>query len=78
MAYPISDGTVRPYRLWNANTKEPMRWRYYTEPKRAHMGALLEARWASVGTVIEVYSASTGRLLGQYKRRVHTIEFTGA
>ena len=76
MKYPIVGESKRPYRLWNANEKHAMRWRYYSNSKRAHMGALIEARWAKVGTVIEVYNAENGRLLGQYKRTVNTIEFS--
>lgn len=75
MRYPVVDKTVRPYRLWDSNEKCPLRWRYYSDSKRAHMGALIEARWGKVGTVIEVYNAENGRLLGQYKRTPTTIEF---
>jgi hypothetical protein len=78
MKYPRSEGTVRPYHLWNAVEKKPLRWRYYSDPRRAHVGALIEARWAKVGTTIEVYHAGTGKLLGQYTRELHTIKFTGA
>jgi len=77
MMYPKSDGTARPYRLWDAQAKVAIRWRYYSDHRRAHMGALIETRWAKVGACIEVYNASNGRLLGQYKRRVSTIHFTG-
>lgn len=77
MSYPVSDGTKRPYRLWNAVEKAPVRWRYYADHKRAHMGALIEARWAKVGAVIEVYNASNGRLLGQYTRKVASVVFKG-
>lgn len=78
MAYPVAnEESVRPYRLWDANAKEQMRWRYYSDPKRAHMGALIEARWSKVGTVIEVFNVNNGRLLGQYKRTVDSIHFSG-
>jgi hypothetical protein len=42
------------------------------------MGALIEARWAAVGKTIEVFSATNGKLLGQYTRRHNRIDFTGA
>ena len=77
MRYPKSDGTARPYHLWDAKKKKPLRWRYYSDPKRAHMGALIEARWASVGTTIEVFNALNGRLLGQYTRTPTSISFRG-
>ena len=67
----------RPYRLWDAVEAKTLRWRYYSNPKRAHMGALIECRWSKVGATIEVYNAATGKLLGQYTRRVKTIDFTG-
>ncbi|MCC6489121.1 MAG: hypothetical protein IT364_16600 [Candidatus Hydrogenedentes bacterium] len=76
MRYPVVSESKRPYRLWDANAKCALRWRYYSNPKRAHMGALIEARWAKVGTVVEVYNAENGRLLGQYRRTATTIEFT--
>lgn len=75
--YPISEGSARPFHLWNPKEKVAYRWRYYSDPKRAHLGALIECRWADVGTVIEVYNAQTGKLLGQYRRRLHDIAFTG-
>jgi hypothetical protein len=75
--YPVSEETKRPYRLWNANDKCPIRWRYYSEPRRAHVGALIEARWAKISVTIEVYNAINGRMLGQYTRRVNTVAFRG-
>jgi hypothetical protein len=42
--YPESEGTVRVFRLWNAREKCQLQWRYYSDPKRAHIGALIEAR----------------------------------
>ena len=77
MKYPVVEETQRPYRLWDANAKCSMRWRYYAKPQSAHMGALIEARWAKVGTVIEVYNTLNGRLLGQYTRRPTSIDFQG-
>jgi len=69
--------TLRPFRLWNANEKEFARWRYYSDARRAHMGALIEARWAKVGTVIEVVDVSVGKMIGSYRRGVNDILFTG-
>lgn len=73
--YPESEGRARPFHLWNANEKQSIRWRYYSDPKRAHMAALIETRWSKVGTVIEVYDASKGKLLGQYRRHVDSVKF---
>ena len=69
------EDSPRPYRLWDANNKINLRWRYYSDPKRAHMGAIIECRWSKEGTVIEVYNAATGQLLGQYKRLATSIAF---
>jgi hypothetical protein len=76
-AYPIAEieDPKRPYRLWNARLKEQMRWRYYSNPKHAHLGALIEARWGEIGTVIEVFDSRTGALLGQYKRTPTSVAF---
>lgn len=78
MIYPVSEETKRPYRLWDATAKAAVRYRYYSDPKRAHMGALIETRWAKVGVTIEVYNALNGRLLGQYTRRATSIDFQGS
>ena len=77
MSYPTSDLTARPYRLWDANGKKQVRWRCYSDPKRAHIGALIEAKFAKVGTSVEVYNANNGRMLGQYTRRLHSVTFLG-
>jgi len=66
---------ARPYRLWDTVNRINLRWRYYADKKRAHMAALIECRWLQVGATIEVYDCRTGRLLGQYTRRVDSIRF---
>ena len=65
----------RPFRLWDAVAKKQLQHRFYQYPKRAHLGALIEARWAEIGTTIEVFDARNGRLLGQYTRRVNSVHF---
>lgn len=67
---------VRPFRLWDAVNKKNLQWRYYSDKKRAHIAALIEARWLAVGASIEVYDCRNGKLLGQYTRRIDTIRFT--
>lgn len=76
-SYPLAEiaDPKRPYRLWNAREKHEMRWRYYASPRHAHLGALIEARWGVVGTVIEVFDSRTGALLGQYKRTPTSVAF---
>lgn len=66
----------RPYRLWDARAKQSVRWRYYAIPRHAHLGALIEARWGQVGTVIEVFDSRTAELLGQYRRTPTSVAFT--
>ena len=68
--------SLRPFRLWDANARTALRWRYYADKRRAHIGALIEARWAAVGVSIEVFDIRNGKLLGQYTRRVGTVAFT--
>lgn len=71
MSYPKSEETVRPYRLWDATAKRPVRYRYYSDSKRAHDGALIEARWnKKPGFAIEVYNAINGGHLGTYAVRL--------
>lgn len=74
--YPRHEETVRPYRLWDAKARAQVRYRYYSDLKRAHMGALIETRWAQVGTTIEVFNAHSARLLGQYTRGVNAVRFS--
>lgn len=69
---------VRPFRLWDTVNRTNFRWRCYSDPKRAHMGALIEARWSGIGASVEVYDCRTMRVLGQYTRRVNSIQFTGS
>ena len=75
--YPRDGESVRRYRIWNATTKAQLRWRYYSDKRHAHIGALIECRWAEVGTTLEVFDIHTGRLMGQYSRKVNTIAFMG-
>lgn len=65
----------RPYRLWDAHAKQQVRWRCYSIPRHAHLGALIEARWGKIGTVIEVYDSRTAELLGQYRRTPTSVMF---
>lgn len=69
---------VRPYRLWDAENKKNLAYRCYSDPKRAHMAALIEARWQAVGTSIEVYDVRGSKFLGSYTRRISTILFMEA
>jgi hypothetical protein len=75
--YPHDKESVRPFRLWDAKQKQQLRWRYYSDRKHAHIGALIEVRWSEIGTTIEVFDTRTGRLLGQYTRKVNTVTFVG-
>lgn len=73
---PQQPDSVRPFRLWDANKGVQLRWRYYTDKRRAHIGALVEARWAAVGVTVEVFDIRNGKLLGQYTRRPTTVAFS--
>lgn len=64
----MSDYTVRPYRLYNARTREYLRWRCYLVLENARIGALIECKYAQAGDVIELINIVTAQLLGQYKR----------
>ena len=56
---------ARPFRLWDSVNRVNLRWRYYGDKKRAHMAALIEARWLPIGSTIEVYDCRTGRFFGK-------------
>ena len=73
--YDINDDTVRPFRIYDALEQSWLRWRYYSDSRRAHIGALIEIRWAKVGTTFEVVDVSTGKMIGQYRRGVNDIKF---
>lgn len=64
--YPRNKDTSRPYRLWDAKARKPIRWRCYVHAKNAVDGALREINYMKPGTSIEVYDTRTGQLLAQY------------
>lgn len=73
---------TRPFHLWNPTGGVHGHGRripsmYFSDPKRAHWGALKEMRWAHIGTTIEVLDVMQGKMLGSYTRKIKTIEFTG-
>lgn len=75
--YPLSDGVTRPYRLWDAKRKKVVRYRYYSNYRNAHIAGFVEARFADPGEVFDVYDARSGRMLGQYIRLDHSVDFMG-
>ena len=72
------DAAVRQFRLWDAKAKKDLPHRYYSVWRNAHLGALVEARWGKVGTTVEVYDCTTGKLHGQYTRTPTSVAFQGA
>ena len=74
--FPVSDGTKRPFRLWDTKARRALRWRCYKHQARASIGALIEAKESKVGVTIEVFDARNGKLIGQYTRRVNNVHFT--
>jgi hypothetical protein len=73
--YPHIEETSRPYRIWDCKAKQDVRWKYYADPKRAVMGALLTAAWGEVGIKLEVYDTTNGKCYGIIYRRVKSIDF---
>ena len=75
------EDSTRPFRLWNPGKNgvdgEFLRWRYYSHLKNAHLGALIECRWAEVGATVEVIDIRTAKHWGSYTRRVDDIRFIG-
>jgi len=68
--------STRPYRLWDPSNDKYLRWRCYKFVRNAHLGALIEARWAKPGAVYEVIDIRDMALLGQYKRTPTSVAFT--
>lgn len=66
----------RPYRLWSPLADRFLRGRNYKILKNAHLGALIEARWSTVGVTIEVLDIRTSKLLGLYSRTPTSVVFT--
>ena len=64
----------RPFRIYDSNTKKNLPWRCYVHFNNAHIGALIQARWASIGTTLEVIDTEGGAF-GSYKRGVNGITF---
>lgn len=58
----------RPYRLWDAQAKKNMPFRFYKDKDRACIGALIECKRAKPGFAVEVYDCTTMRLVAQYRR----------
>jgi hypothetical protein len=67
---------ARPFRLWDPRTKKHLVGKNYGNAHRAHDGALIAIRWGKVDDTIEVYNATTGKLEGQYTRKVNSVMFT--
>lgn len=65
----------RPFRLYNNTTKKFLRGRNYKIYKNCHVGALVEARWADVGTSITVIDKTTESLRGRYTRTTTSVKF---
>jgi hypothetical protein len=75
------EDTKRPFRLWNPGVNgsagEFVRWHYFSHLRNAHLCALIECRWAKVGTTFEVVDVRTQKFWGSYTRRVDEIRFMG-
>jgi hypothetical protein len=67
---------ARPWRLWDPKTKKHLVGKNYGMEYKAHDGALIAIRWGKVDDTIEVYDARTGKLGGQYTRKVSSVMFT--
>ena len=66
---------ARPFRLWNPKTGVHYRGRAYKYHRRAVIGALIECKWAEVGTTIEIIDVRTSKMIGQYTRRINSVTF---
>lgn len=66
----------RPIRIWDAQSRTVVRYRYFHFIKRAEEAALGLAYWQKPGRALEVYDSRSGRLLAQFLKRpdgaIHT------
>lgn len=67
--------TKRPFRLYNPKTKTFYQWRCYKYHRNATIAALIECKWAQIGTTIELIDVRTSKMIGQYTRRVASVTF---
>jgi len=70
-----SNCSSRPFHIWNPTTQRRIPSKFYSDSKRAHWAVLKEMRWAKVGTTLEVLDVVKGKEMGQYTRRVDSIDF---
>jgi hypothetical protein len=70
-----SDCPSRPFHIWNPVTNRRIPSKFYADSKRAHWAVLREMRWAKVGATLEVLDVTKGKEIGQYTRRIDSIEF---
>jgi hypothetical protein len=73
--YEKVEDTKRPYRIWDSVKKSHTVGRNYSTAEKAHNGALLLVRWGTIGTALEVYDITRGKLIGQYVRKPTSIIF---
>ena len=71
----VQPDTKRPFRIYNATTKKFLPWRCYKHVRNAHMGAMVDCRWAAVGHTLEVVDVSIMQMHGQYRRGTNDIKF---
>ena len=84
--YPKSEGTARPFRLWDELAWDDRRkakgkalpHRNYKHPLMAYVGCVVMLKQSPVGAVISIYNATTGKLVEQYKRHAGGVEFREA
>ena len=75
---PLVKESVRPFRMWNPQTKGQVPHRCYSDERRCHDKAMSIMRWdMKVGQSLEVIDVRYAKLLGTYTRRIDHIEFRG-
>lgn len=59
--------SVRPYRLWDVNAGEYVRWRCYASPHNAHDGIWDVMKWYSdPGRTLQLENVNTHNVLATY------------
>lgn len=71
----VIEDAPRPYRLYVEQERKWLKYRAYVHKGHAMRGALWMAKWMEIGTTLAIIDVRTGKLHGQYTRRVNHVEF---
>lgn len=71
----LIEDAPRPFRLHHEQNQKWLMYRAYVHKGHALRSALWVTKWMEIGTTVAVIDVRTGKLHGQYTRRVNHVEF---